>query len=303
MLDIKQIICAVDFSEFSERALEHAVTIARWYDAAVTVLHVVDIRVETPVGAPLTPIPLAPVPLTTAAPDQAAVQLHQLVETVAATGVRVETVVLEGRPDTSILELADTMPADLLVMGTHGRSGFDRLVMGSVTEKVLRKARCPVLSLPPHNRERAHTPMTFKSALCPVDFSESSMKALQCAVFLAEEADAHLTVLHVARPLASAEATVYGRLDLPEAQQKYEGDLARRLADFVPGAARAYCTVEEQVTLGKPWREILRIAEERRVELIVIGVRGRTSTDMALFGSTTHHVVRQATCPVLTIRS
>jgi nucleotide-binding universal stress UspA family protein len=303
MLDIKRIICAVDFSEFSERALEHALTIARWYDAVVTVLHVVDMRVEAPVGAPLAPIALAPVPLTTLAPDQAAVQLRQLVEAVATPGVTVETVVLEGRPDTSILELANTMPADLLVLGTHGRSGFDRLVMGSVTEKVLRKARCPVLSLPPGSRERAPTPVTLKSALCPVDFSESSMKALQCAVFLAEEADAHLIVLHVARPLASAEATAYGRLDLPAAQLKYEGDIARRLADFVPSAARAYCTVEEQVTSGKPWREILRVAAEQRIELIVIGVRGRSSTDTTLFGSTTHHVVREATCPVLTIRS
>jgi nucleotide-binding universal stress UspA family protein len=303
MLEIKRIICAVDFSECSERAVEHAVAIARWYDAAVTVLHVVDLRVETPVGAPLAPIALAPAPLTSAAPHRAAVQLQQFVEAMAIKGVSIDTVVRDGRPDTSILELAETLPADLLVMGTHGRSGFDRLVMGSVTERVLRKARCPVLSLPPHSREHARTPVTLKSALCPVDFSESSMKALQCAVFLAEEADAHLTVLHVARPLASAEATAYGRLDLPAAQLKYEGDIARRLADFVPGAARAYCTVEEQVTSGKPWREILRVAAEQRVELIVIGVRGRSSTDTTLFGSTTHHVVREATCPVLTIRS
>jgi nucleotide-binding universal stress UspA family protein len=302
MLDIKRILCPIDFSEFSGRALEHAVAIARWYDAPITVLHVVDVRCETPVGAALAPV-IAPAALISPARAQVAAELQRLVAAATAPGVRIETLVRDGRPDTAILELADALPADVLVMGTHGRSGFDHLVMGSVTEKVLRKATCPVLSLPPGSRDDVRGSVALKSILCPVDFSESSMRALQCAVSLAEEADAHLTVLHVARPLASHDTMVYAPLSLPDAQAQYERHLRHRLGDFVPGAARVYCTIEEQVTSGKPWREILRVAEDQDAELIVIGVRGRTSTDVMLFGSTTHHVVRQATCPVLSIRS
>jgi nucleotide-binding universal stress UspA family protein len=303
MVDINRILCPVDFSEFSEHAFEHAVAIARWYKSAVTVLHVVDVRLQTPDVPPLAPIALAPTALTLTAHDQITSELQRLVAAAAATDIAVETVVRDGRPDTVILELAAVLPADLLAMGTHGRSGFDRLVMGSVTEKVLRKAACPVLSVPPRSRDESRAPVALKSILCPVDFSESSMEALQCAVSLAEESDGRLTVLHVADALSPHDLPVYELQNVAEFQAECDRRLRQRLANFVPGAARAYCTIEEHVTSGKPWREILRIAQELQAELIVIGVRGRSGADVMLFGSTTHHVVRQATRPVLTIRS
>jgi len=303
MVDINRILCPVDFSEFSERALEHAVTIARWYESAITVLHVVDVRLEPPVGPPLAPIALVPGPLTLAAREQITGELQRLVAAAAATDVAIETVVRDGRPDTTILEMATALRANLLVMGTHGRSGFDRLVMGSVTEKVLRKAVCPVLSVPPRSHDGSRTSVALNSIVCPVDFSESSMEALQCAVSLAEESDGRLTVLHVADALAQHDLPVYELRNVAEFQAECDRRLRQRLADFVPGAARAYCTIEERVTYGKPWREILRVAEEQQADLIVIGVRGRSSADMVLFGCTTEQVVRQAACPVLTLRS
>jgi nucleotide-binding universal stress UspA family protein len=303
MVVINRILCPVDFSEYSERAFEHAVAIARWYKSAITVLHVVDVRLQTPDVPSLAPIALAPPALTLTAHEQITSELHRIVAAAAATDVAIETVVRDGRPDTVILELAAELPADLLVVGTHGRSGFDRLVMGSVTEKVLRKAVCPVLSVPPRSHDDSRTPVALKSILCPVDFSESSMEALQCAVSLAEESDGRLTVLHVADALSPHDLPVYDLQTVAEFQAERDRRLRQRLADFVPGAARAYCTIEERVTSGKPWREILRVAEEQQAELIVMGVRGRNSADVMFFGSTTHHVVRQATCPVLTIRS
>src|SRR5262249_49240582 len=103
-----------------------------------------------------------------------------------------------GGPVTEILAQAADMSADLLVLGTHGRSGFERLFLGSVTEKVLRKASCPVLTVPPGLPDAVPaSPIRYACILCPVDFSESSLRALEYALSLAQETDARLAVLHV----------------------------------------------------------------------------------------------------------
>ena len=129
------------------------------------------------------------------------------------------------------------------------------------------------------------------------------MEALQCAVSLAEESDGRLMVLHVADAVSPRDLPIYEVQNVAAFQAECDRRLRQRLADFVPGAARAYCTIDEHVTSGTPWREILRFAAEQHAELIVIGVRGRSTADRLMFGSTTEQVVRQAACPVLTLRT
>jgi nucleotide-binding universal stress UspA family protein len=202
------------------------------------------------------------------------------------------------------------MHADLLVIGTHGRTGFDRLVLGSVTEKVLRKAACPVLSVPRRAPDAVRAaPVVFKQILCPIDFSDSSMHALNYAMSLAQEADAHLTVLHVMVYDLQVEApemyeTVIAdrRLSVTDFRTRCEEYSRERLRAAVPDTVRAYCIVETVLATGKPYREILRVAAEQQADLIVMAVRGRGAVDLTFFGSTTQHIVRQATCPVLTLR-
>jgi nucleotide-binding universal stress UspA family protein len=183
-------------------------------------------------------------------------------------------------------------------------------VLGSVTEKVLRKADCPVLTVP------AHAPATvpiatavFKRILCAVDFSDSSMHALNYAMSLAEEADARLTVLHVMQYDLDVEApemyeTVITdtRLSVMDYRKRCEAYSRERLRAAVPETVGAYCTVEVLLAAGKPHREILRVAAGQQTDLIVMGVQGRGAADLMVFGSTTQDVVRRATCPVLTIR-
>jgi nucleotide-binding universal stress UspA family protein len=177
-------------------------------------------------------------------------------------------------------------------------------MIGSVTEKVLRQASCPVLSVPPRAEDAGTLVPLFKRILCAVDFSDCSMRALHYAMALAQEADARLTVLNVVElPADAHERLPHLSPGVREYVAAVEEDHRQRLASAVPEAVRAYCAVETMMVPGKPYREILRVAAEQLSDLIVIGVHGRGAVDRLFFGSTTQHVVRQATCPVLTLRT
>jgi len=308
MIEIRRILCPIDFSDYSRRALDHAVAVARWYDSSITVLHVFS---AAPVAAYAPGAPgFQSIVLTQADRDQLLAGIQRFIDEEAAPGISMTPMLREGSAVPEILHEAERMRADLLVMGTHGRSGFERLLLGSVTEKVLHKAPCPVLTVPGGAPDAVPAaPVLFKRILCPVDFSSSSMRALAYALSLAKEADARLTVLHVLSPEmeASAEATEamagYEGLSLREYKRVREDRLRQKLNEAVPADAAEYCTVETLIAHGKAGPDIIRVASELQSDLIVIGVQGRGRLDLALFGSTTQHVVRHANCPVLTLRS
>ncbi len=211
----------------------------------------------------------------------------------------------EGRAVTEILDRARSWPADLVVMGTHGRGGFERWMLGSVTEKVLRKAPCPVMTVPPPAVGLPPSGVVlFRRIVCPVDFSGASLAALAYALRLAEESCADITVLHVLECLSEDEpgARIAG-FDVPEYRRYLEKDARQRLHAVVPAEAHDWCRPREEVVGGRSWREILRVAEETLADLVVMGVRGRNPVDLVLFGSTTHHVFRGAKCPVMVVHT
>ena len=165
MIEIRRILCPIDFSDFSRRALDHAIAIARWYASSVTALYVFS---PAPVAA-FRPGPVAfePIVLTAADRDQLLADTKAFIEAEAAPGVALDAVVREGNPAAEIVDQATDMNAALLVMGTHGRSGFERLLLGSVAEKVLRKARCPVLTVPRRLPDAVPSgPVVFKRIIC-----------------------------------------------------------------------------------------------------------------------------------------
>jgi nucleotide-binding universal stress UspA family protein len=304
MIEIKRILCPIDFSDFSRRALDHAVAIAKWYEATITLFHVCSVGPVAAYAPGSGVLPSAA--LTPEDRDALLTAMKRFAQGETATDVPLELEIAEGSTAAAILVKADAMPADLLVMGTHGRSGFEHLFLGSVTEKVLRKAACPVLTVPRSAPDiAASTPVLFKRIVCAVDFSECSMHALTYAMSLSQETDAHLTVINVIElpPDVSREGheTVLGP-SFQEYMVQAEEDRRARLKDAVPESVRAYCTVDTVLATGKPYREILGVAEERRADLLVVGIHGRGPIDRLLFGSTTQHLVRQASCPVLTLR-
>jgi nucleotide-binding universal stress UspA family protein len=298
MFAIRKILCPTDHSEFSSRALAYAIPIARWYEATITALHVYTI-------SPLPPTKIPPASHTHLSPEARETMLDvmgRFTKPARSAGVVVDEVVVEGDPVEEIVQQARR--ADLLVMGTHGRRGFERLVLGSVTEKVLRKSPCPVLTVPRHAPgSPPGDAFAFKRILCPVDFSDSSRKALEFALSLAMEADAKLGLLHVIEQLSDMGQPEVARFDLRAYAEYLERGARDRLAALIPEDAREWCRPEVVVVPGKAHRGILKVAEERRSDLIVMGVAGRGGIDRMVFGSTAAQVVREAACPVLTVRS
>ena len=302
MIEIRRILCPTDLSDVAPRAFDHALALARFHQAEVELAYV---------SEPLLPGPVAPASYPPWAVLDPAVRgrLQSALEALAAPasgkGVPVRLNVYEGRVVPEILERARGWPADVVVMGTHGRGGFERWVLGSVTEKVLRKAPCPVLTVPPP-AEGLHPSgaVLFRRIVCPVDFSGASLAALGYALKLAEESRAEITVLHVLEWLVEDEpgARIAG-FDVPEFRRYLEKDARDRLKKVVPEDAHNWCRPREVVVGGRPWREVLRVAEEAHADLVVMGVRGRNPVDLALFGSTTQHVVRGAKCPVLVVHT
>lgn len=294
-----RILCPVDFSEASKHAIELAAIVAGWYRSRITGLLVV------------TPLSLAAAGVATSTDEEREIdRLRRLVAeelAVASTnGMTVDVLIDVGQPAASIVDHAAKLPAGLVVMGTHGTSGFQHLLLGSVTEKVLRKAACPVLTVPPHTRSRWQLP--FKHVLCALDFSDASLDAVRSALSLAEESGASLTLLHVLEwPWAEPPAPALGELPheqgvaLAEFRRFLEASAGKRLESLIPDASRV-SRVTTTIRSGKPYLQILDVAAQEQADLIVIGVHGRSPVDLALLGSTTNQVVRRAACPVLTLR-
>ena len=298
MVNITRILCPVDLSEFSRDALRHALALAESHEARITVCHVY--------SAPQPPFPVLGMPdnapIELPRPGEIAEHVRRFcASSLHGGGESIVIGVREGHAAKEIVLLAEELPADLLVLGTHGRSGFERLFLGSVTEKVIRTTHAPVMTIPPPVTQPG--PAQYKTILCPLDFSDASTRALDYALSLAQQADARLILLHVIENmLGDAGLSEMGHLSVAEYDSYLEGDAASRLKSAIPEAARLRYAPREMVRRGRAYRAILEVVKDEDVELIVLGVHGKGALARVVLGSTTHHVIREAGCPVLTIR-
>jgi len=305
MLKLERILCPVDFSPDSRRALDYAIALADWSGAALTVLHVVSTTPIVEVVPSVGVGGIQPMVLTDA--DCQVVMGHLkdfLPDTPAAKKAALR---VEGAPDVwaEILAQAEDGRADLLVVGSHGRSGVEHLLLGSTTEKLLRKSPCPVLVVPHQEDGAAAAPQAaFRRIVCPIDFSDASLNALERALELAEEADAQLTLLHVIEmPPDLDEMRSVLNTESSDIRASAEARALERLRQLIPESAVTYCSVSAVIVEGSAHREIVRVARDLQADLIVMGVHGRGAVRVALFGSNTHAVLRRAPCPVLTVHA
>ena len=290
-ITLSNILFATDFSPYSNAALPYALAIARQYGAEIYGAHVA-----------------ASEDYLFTAPDLWIAHLQQQEELEKEVkgrldeqlcGVEHETLFGVGDVWNTLSRLIGENDIDLLVVGTHGRTGARKLLMGSIAEKIFRQAPCPVLSIGPNVPCKPVGEIQFHNILLATDFGEESLASLRYAFSLAEEAQAKLTLLHVIEQPAA------GIIDL-EAET---ASVMRRLKELVPPEVEAWCQIECKVEFGPqsalPAQRILEIARDKVADLIVLGVRPTHRAMSAvthLSQTTAQHIVAHATCPVLTVR-
>ena len=300
MIAFRHILCPIDFSDTSARALTYATALATWYQAQLTVLHVAtafDEAIESEPAGDTRPVPYP------GSRDDIIAKLRHSIEQAGATALNARPLAQEGRATELIVNCAAAMKADLLVMGTHGLGGFHRLLLGSVTEKVVRTATCPVLTVPPSAPATTPGPIVFKKILCPIDYSPSALKALEYALELGRQADGCVTVLSALEYMDPDEPCEHVDVDIRRNRQHFIGHARERLHAQIAGEPRTWCEIEEIVAVNRAYKEILERAAAADMDLIVMGAQGSGGVELMLYGSNTQHVVRAATCPVLTVRA
>jgi nucleotide-binding universal stress UspA family protein len=289
-LNLKNLLLLTDFSEPSELAVPFATAIAREYDSKVYAMHV-----------------LTPVPLAYATPESAVAAIEGLEEGAQAgmqrvdaqlVGVPHETVLVRGESVWPSVEQAlSECEIDMVILGTHGRTGAMKFLLGSVTEEIFRRAKAPVLTIGPKVQKGAHNGGQFRRVLFATDFTPEAQAAAPYAISMAQENQARLLLLHVMRdpdPKTSRRTP-----------QDSVANVMHQLYELVPAEAELWCRPEATVRFGNPAERILEAAMELEADLIVLGVRdaaGRLGAATHLERTTAHKVVARATCPVLTVR-
>jgi nucleotide-binding universal stress UspA family protein len=279
------ILHPTDFSESARRALSEAVRLAVAHNAALHVFHALLLHTEDPA---------VEYPKVDAWVEDA----RRLAAEYAGAGaapLAISASTARGvSAFESVMEEIDRRRPDLLVIGTHGRSGLARLLMGSDAEKLLRHAPCPVLTVRADARASSGEPV--RRILIPVDFSEASRHALDAGRALAAENGAAVTLLYVleALPALYYAAEISSRFQL---DSELEGRVRESLQQWA-GADVDRLAVSEGTTAT----EILRVADAEGADMIVMGARGRTGLDHILVGSVTEKVCRFARLPVLVVR-
>ncbi len=293
MLEIKLILCPIDFSEFSARAYRHALSLAEHYRAKLVVLHVIELWRYPSAGFAATVERYDD--FCQSLCEKGKKQLQEFLKDNTHDEIQPELAV-HSEPDApnAILSFAQALKADVIVMGTHGRRGYDRLMLGSVTDRVMRRAPCPVLAvcLPPPDSLAAGKPPGhvhhLNRVLFCTDFSENSARALENAMSVTAEYDAELTLLHVLEEVPS-----------PAKTEEAIAATTEQLNELIPPDRRQALKIKTVVRTGKPYAQIIQLAREAQIDLVVMGVRGRGALDLAVFGSTTYRVMQLGPCPVL----
>jgi nucleotide-binding universal stress UspA family protein len=301
MRTIKSLLVPVDFSDSSRAALDQATALAEKLGATVHLLHAWEMPEALPPGQPES---ATEAELTTTLEKVAHSGLDAFVSHARSRNVSITSATAErGVPWRAIVQAAEKAPHDLIVMGTHGRKGFARALLGSVTERVVRYAPCPVLSVgPPKSAARP-----VQRILVPVDYSTGSAHALARAADFASALGAELDVVHVwDRPNFVPTETM---VESGQGQRRSLGELIRENAEHemkefleASRAGQPGPLPSHRLLSGEPASTLLAELERGAHDLVIVGTHGRTGLKHLLLGSVAEKLVRYSPVPVLTVR-
>lgn len=301
MLQVSRILYPTDFSDCAGQALPHARHLAEIYAAELHILHALVLHEADPGNA------------AHRLPDME--QLYQALEQHAearleatkdaqasAAGFRVKSAQRRAISAASaVLDYAEEAEIDVIVMGTHGRRGLRRLLLGSVAEEVIRLAPCPVLTVP--ERAEGGPVDAPKRIVVPIDFSEHSKLALAYAGELSALYEAELLLLHVVDELVYPDFYPYALPSTPSMTEDLLEQSRQRLNHLLEGLSRQIAPATVHVRAGRAAPTINDFASEHQAGLIIIASHGLTGLSHMLLGSVTTQVVRGATCPVFTVKA
>ena len=298
MFKTKTVLHPTDFSPESQHAFQYAYELAERRDAELHLLHVATFLGDDPLRTAFD-VSLDEDEFYKQVHDEADEKMKELIETVETSSVPVRRVHSRGTaPAPVITEYAEKQNIDVIVMGTEGRRGVSRLVMGSVAAEVVRNAPCTVFTV----RDGAtEMPSGVERVLTPVDLSEFSRPLLRAARDLTASLNASLDVLHVVEPLPFpvplvGAVTIHDLIPDPIDQAK------RQLDRLVETSGGLPVSTSTHVAEGHAATTIAEEAEKNDVDLIVMSSHGRTGAERVVLGSVTARVVRRAPCPVCVVR-
>jgi nucleotide-binding universal stress UspA family protein len=293
----KNILCATDFSDFSNHAVPYGVALAKEFKAKLFLCHVIDLSSAAIYGEAVLALEEQQKRMTKYAEDE-------MTELMSKEAVDWEPLIAVGNAAHEIARLAGEKKADITVAASHGRAGLKRLILGSVTERLMRTLPCPLLVVRSPERgfvAPADQAITLKKICVGCDFSPDSSLAFHYGLSLAQEFQANLHLVHVIQP------PLYEYMEKPgepsdPTQKDLKSALKKKLEDMVPEEARTWCEPATTLLAGQPHEELTKYAVVNDIDLIILGVRGHSLVETVFVGSTTDRVMRRAPCPVLSVQ-
>ena len=289
---IKRLLLATDFSDWARRAEDYARALAASWRAALTVMTVL----EFPPG--MNPEYAVNKQYLTDRMSDASARLAEFKHGAYARGIATTTRIATGMPSEEIIAAALAEEADMVIVGTRGKSGLAHVLLGSTAERVIRMAPCPVLAV--HTESLTEKGICLDRILVPTDFSECSEEAVTFAGVVAAQAKASIELLHVVEPGYYSLDFTIEHLDEREQKRQRSADQLEALSEKL---SKAGIAVNMNLRGGAPADMILDVAKTTSSDLILMGTHGRRGVSHMWAGSVTESVLRRGTIPVLAVRN
>jgi nucleotide-binding universal stress UspA family protein len=294
-VSFKNILLATDFSAASEKGFSYAVAMARRHGAKIDLVHVI----------PSESVSFAPAPSAEQQRYEEERQLESLASRSELNQIPHEAILRAGSVGSVLSSLIREQEIDLVILATHGRSGLKKLVLGSVAEEVVRRAECPVLTVGPHIDTTLGTSGRFSRILFATDFHSASAKALDYALFLANEPETKLILLHVMPPTAlpGPGPSFHDEQAINAWQANVRASITEKMQKLLPPAVRLGSEPDYVVSFDFIGDGIVKEAAARKADLIIAGAK-RLAFVKAFahsLGGVSYEVIRRAKCPVLTV--